>query len=230
MRLDRPSSGGSDRPPRPGEGTRPPLDKPVPQRWDNPREAGEGTGWPKDKKPEVPKTPEERIKALESENKSLRVEYARLTGRYEHSLRELKRKDHELDHSKSELTLARNDNSRLTETNSLLVRDNMALRDKTATSSAIDRKTTDQSRQREAAEKKPHRRNWFPTDKVAGLGGAAAGAAGTYAVMVGRVSSKEEAFAVACAGAGMAALTFGREITDKINDWRDKRAEKNAER
>ncbi|MBO0804275.1 MAG: hypothetical protein J2P25_14520 [Nocardiopsaceae bacterium] len=233
MRWDRPSS-GSD---KPSEGNHPPQPVPPPDSSYRTREtvgeSGEGTGWPKDKPktPEVPKTPEERIKDLESRNKSLKSENARLTSNYESSLRELQRKDKELGHAKSELAKAKSDNSRLIDTNSRLVQDNMELREKTESSPAFDRKANTTGAQTEMADKKPQRKNWFPTDKVGNFGMAVAGAAGTYGVMVGRVSSKEEAFGVACAGAGLAALKLGREVSDKINAWRDKRAEKkNADR
>lgn len=248
-RWDRPSSGSDS--PGGGDDARqrmePDLFSPYRPQWDrlpraardqSPRaeeirENGEGTGWPanKPKTPEIPRTPEQRIKDLESEVKSLKSENARLTGSYESSLRELQRKDNELSHAKSELANAKSDSARLIDTNSRLVRDNMELRTKTDASSLLDQREKSPATQADEVEKKPHRKNWFPTDKVGSFGGAVAGAAGTYAVMVGRVGSKEEAFGVACAGAGVATLALGREVADKINDWRDKRAEKkNADR
>lgn len=249
MRLDRPSS-GSD---KPSEGNHPPPPVPPPDSsyWsygrrppdfsssrdsfpDRTRETvGEGTGWPKDKPktPEIPKTLEERVKELEAENRSLRSENARLEVRYENTLEELRTTRNERDHAKHELANAKADSSRLTDTNSRLVRELIELRKKTESSSAFDRNSNAPGAQTAMADKRPQRRNWFPTDKMGNFGGAVAGVAGTYAVMAGSVSSKEEAFGVACAGAGMATLALGREVTDKINAWRDKRAEKkNADR
>lgn len=244
MRLDRPS-GGSD---KPGEGNRPPPDS---SYWSHghwppdfsharenrpdgsggkPHESGEGTGWPKDEpdaKLDKPKTREE----LEAENKSLRSENTRLTGDYENSLRELQRKNNELSTAKTELANTRADRSRLIDTNSELVRRNMELHKKTEYSSDLDHREKNPGAQTDQIEKDPKRKNWFPTDKMGQMGTAVAGVAGTYAVMAGRVASKEEAFGLACAGAGMTTLALGRELTDKVNAWRDRRAEKkNADR
>lgn len=243
MRLDRPSS-GSD---KPGEGNHPPQPVPPPDSsyWsygrrppdlpstrnrfpdrsrDRPQESNEGIGWPKDK-PDT-RSDAEKVKDLQSELDKVKRENDRLTDSYNRSLQELKRKDNELSGVRRELDETRRDRSRLIDTNANLVRDNMALRKKSESSPDIRKSAAGDAAQDAAVEKQPKRKNWFPTDKVAAAGGAVAGVAGTYAVMVGRVSSKEEAFGVACAGAGMTTLALGREIADKINDWRNMRAEK----
>lgn len=250
MRLDRPSS-GSD---KPSEGNHPPPPVPPPDSsyWsygrrppdssqmrdsapDRTRETagefGEGTGWPKDKKPEVPKTPEERVKELESELGKTKRELYEARGELARTGRELRRTSEELKAERASREKLTETNARLTDTNAALVRDNRELREKTGHSSALDRKETrNADAQAKTAHKPPRHRNWFPTDKVGAFGGAVAGAAGSYAVMVGSAGSKEEAFAVACTGAGVAGLALGREITTKVHDWRDRRAAKNADR
>lgn len=213
-----------------------PLDRDFPSTRDSfpdrsrgrPQESNEGIGWPKDKPDAKPDTRSdaEKVKDLQSELDKVKRENDRLTDSYNRSLQELKRKDNELSGVRRELDETRRDRSRLIDTNANLVRDNMALRKKSESSPDIRKSAAGDAAQDAAVEKQPKRKNWFPTDKVAAAGGAVAGVAGTYAVMVGRVSSKEEAFGVACAGAGMTTLALGREITDKINDWRNKRAEK----
>jgi len=210
------------------------LDNPR-ESTDTPRAAGEGTGWPEDKpdaKPDKPKTPEEQIRELQSELTKTKSELAG-----ERTSNRLLRDDLQVARNsvsglKGQLERTHLDRSKLIDTNAGLVHKNMELQRKLESSSVLAGKEVKSAeRQEQITRDTPKRRNWFPTDKVGTLGGAVAGVAGTYSVMVGRVASKEEAFAVACAGAGVATVAVGRDLMDKINGWRNKRAEKkNADR